>query len=177
MLSIGFFSLHLCSQTVELLGNEKDTLNVPLENVNVLAIPLSQENNSFSITYRKEFIDDINSNEALNKNSIVKDRVKNVIRLFDQVEHKLIFDKNNSYFYTEKFMGLNENNQESAAMNAGGMKGNHYLNLRTKERIVTLNLLDQQFKICDEFQIYDWKLSSEVKTIGTFKVYLSLIHI
>ena len=143
------------------------------------------QNQTIQITYNKKYEErrtgtELNKIDSISKTTpVVTARVASIKKSLASVEHILLFNKEQSYFYTKDAME-NDNGQtaNSRAITLGGTRGRHSLNITTKRREWEARLWeDKRYTVEEPYEKYDWELINEKKIVLGYQVYKAITTI
>ena len=126
-------------------------------------------------TYKKEWINLYSESKAGKHDKISNPQRYREYRemeelqqeLTKQLEYKLKFDKNRSFFYLEDLM--NVRNQADLALAKGLYQGEYYFNRKADSLIWVIEALRKKFLV--NLDKIDWKLEKEQKTISDYSCF------
>ncbi|QRM88780.1 GLPGLI family protein [Lacinutrix sp. WUR7] len=110
-----------------------------------------------------------NNVEDLDLETSIKNRIKAINKASDLIECKLHFNVNESVFYQEKKMSLN--NDQSYKLASIVIRGLYYSNIKDSLKILNKNFSDVNFNVIIPFNKHRWQITNETKEIGGYKCF------
>jgi len=95
------------------------------------------------------------------------------VKILKDIEYQLVANNVTSEFKLIDKLGSDAN----YANNRFKLKGVHYKNLETKEKVEALDFFSDRYIIKKPFNTYQWKLTKTVKIIGSYTCYRAVATI
>lgn len=99
----------------------------------------------------------------LNIDPQMKAFIENKLKNAPKIKYELIFNKNNSIFFEQKTVNINNN--ENSSWSPYGIDISYFKDLKKKEKILNKDLMGKVFNVIDSLPNYKWHILNEFKLI------------